>query len=158
VARAFSILSDPEAAEDVAQEVLIRIWQACDRINDCQCLAFARTLAKNLSLNILRSQKRHPQAQISAKDDDDDIPDILDFLHDDDNPHAKLEEDENQRIFNQAMAMLPYNWRTVLRLRNVEEMSFEEIAKVMATTESSVRGLLSKARMQMMQNIKKLRQ
>lgn len=55
------------------------------------------------------------------------------------------------------MAQLPYNWRTVLQMRNVEDMSFAEIAAITGMTESSVRGTLSKARKRMIELINKQR-
>ena len=159
VSRSLTMLSDRESAEDVAQEVLLKLWQARDRLEESTCPGYVSTLSRNLSLNLLRSQKRHPKAQIPAMGDgDDDALDILDFQVSDYSPQSQMEDSENQSIFDKAMQMLPYSWQQVLRMRNIEEMPFDEIAKVMSTTESSVRGLLSKARMQMLQNINKLRQ
>lgn len=156
--KAFSVLSDADGAGDVAQEVLLRMWTARGKIEDSRCLGFATTLSRNMSLNLLRTRRRHPSAAILAHDGDDgDAICIPDFLSSEYTPHSALEDSENQEIFGKAMQMLPYNWRAVLRMRNIEEMSFEQIAQVMGTTESSVRGLLSKARMQMLQNISKLR-
>lgn len=51
------------------------------------------------------------------------------------------------------MAQLPYNWRKVVEMREYEKMSFAEIARVLGTTESSCRGLMSKARARLVQLI-----
>lgn len=160
VLRASSILQDSCGAEDVAQEVMLKLWQVRDKLDldSPKILGFANTLSRNISLNKLRSEKRMPKAQVIADNDDDgDLPDYLSKIGTSETPDSKMEDDENQRIFNQAMEMLPYNWRTVLRMRNIDEMEFADIAKVLDTTESSVRGILSKARMQMLKNINLLR-
>ena len=65
-----------------------------------------------------------------------------------------MELQETNDIFVRALQGLPYNWQRVLQMRNVEDLTFEEIARVMGTTESSVRGILSKARQRMMELIK----
>ena len=60
-------------------------------------------------------------------------------------------------LFAQTMAQLPYTWRTLLQMRNVEDMSFAEIAAITGMTESSVRGTLSKARKRMIELINRQR-
>jgi RNA polymerase sigma-70 factor (ECF subfamily) len=71
----------------------------------------------------------------------------------DDTPLRQLETSESDKAFTIAMNCLPYNWQRVMQMRNVEGMSFAEIAAVLGTSESSVRGLLSKARTRMVELI-----
>jgi RNA polymerase sigma-70 factor (ECF subfamily) len=71
----------------------------------------------------------------------------------DDTPLRQLETSESDKAFTIAMNRLPYNWQRVMQMRNVENMSFAEIAAVLGTSESSVRGLLSKARTRMVEMI-----
>ena len=52
------------------------------------------------------------------------------------------------------MARLPYNWQRILLMRGEEEMSCLQIAQILGTTESSVRGTLSKAKKRMLVLIK----
>ena len=75
----------------------------------------------------------------------------------DETPQRRLETTETDSLFTKTMAQLPYNWRTVLQMRNVEDMSFTEIAAITGMTESSVRGTLSKARKRMIELINKQR-
>jgi RNA polymerase sigma-70 factor (ECF subfamily) len=49
------------------------------------------------------------------------------------------------------MSQLPYNWRKIVEMREYEKMSFAEIAAVLGTTESSCRGMMSKARSRLLQ-------
>ena len=65
-----------------------------------------------------------------------------------------MESAETGDIFEQAMSRLPYGWQAMLRMRNTEERSFTEIADILGTTESSVRGTLSKARKRLLELIK----
>jgi RNA polymerase sigma-70 factor (ECF subfamily) len=64
-----------------------------------------------------------------------------------------MEASDADSAFSQALQQLPIVWRRVLQMRNIEDMSFAEIAAVLGTSESSVRGLLSKARTRMVELI-----
>ena len=69
----------------------------------------------------------------------------------------RLDDDERRAkafAYSKALLQLPTVWQQVLQMRNVEDMSFAEIAAVLGTSESSVRGLLSKARKRMVELIK----
>ena len=68
-------------------------------------------------------------------------------------PQQDVEDQETGHIVRCAMAQLPYNWRKVVEMRDYEKMSFAEIARVLGTTESSCRGLMSKARARLVQLI-----
>ncbi|MGM9675677.1 MAG: RNA polymerase sigma factor [Bacteroidaceae bacterium] len=65
-----------------------------------------------------------------------------------------MELAETARIYRHAMQQLPYNWRQIMLMRGEEEMSYEQIARILGTTESSVRGTLSKAKKRMLNLIK----
>ena len=144
---AVAVLVDEEEAEDVAQETMLRMWESVERLDDDEARlnAFAATTARNLVRNRLRQKRRHPLQRLLG-------------IHDrqaDETPQRRLEDIESQDVFAQALEQLPYNWRRVLQMRNVEDMTFIEIAAVLGTTESSVRGLLSKSRKRMVELINK---
>ena len=138
-----------EEAEDVAQETMLRMWERLDQLDGHRerLLAYAATSARNLAQNRRRQKRRHPLLQLLGWKGD----------RTDDTPQRRLETTETDSLFTKAMAQLPYNWRTVLQMRNVEDMSFTEIAAITGMTESSVRGTLSKARKRMVELINKQR-
>jgi RNA polymerase sigma-70 factor (ECF subfamily) len=138
-----------EEAEDVAQETMLRMWERLDQLDGDRerLLAYAATSARNLAQNRRRQKRRHPLLQLLGWKGD----------RTDDTPQRRLETTETDSLFAQTMAQLPYNWRTVLQMRNVEDMSFAEIAAVTGMTESSVRGTLSKARRRMIELINRQR-
>ena len=144
---AVAVLVDEEEAEDVAQETMLRMWESVERLDDDEARlnAFAATAARNLARNRLRQKRRHPLLRLLG------IPD----RQAEETPQRRLENIESQDVFAQALEQLPYNWRRVLQMRNVEDMTFTEIAAVLGTTESSVRGLLSKGRKRMVELINK---
>ena len=156
VARALTLLGDHAAAEDVAGEVLLRLWERhADLHADPEKVShLASVMARNLSLNHLRQRRRHPLMRIfhRKQNDEDDAFNIPD-LPAPRTPQQDVEDQETGHIVRCAMAQLPYNWRKVVEMREYEKMSFAEIARVLGTTESSCRGLMSKARARLVQLI-----
>lgn len=62
VAKALTLLDDHDAAEDVAGEVLMKLWERHEELHDDteKVKHLANVMAKNLSLNVLRQRRRHP--------------------------------------------------------------------------------------------------
>lgn len=159
VRRALALLDEMEEAEDVAGEVLIRLWERYDGLRDNadEIKHLADTMARNLSLDLLRQRRRHPILRIFYRQRDDDketsnTPDIPDSF----TPQHYVEDKEAGSIVQRAMNQLPYNWRRIVEMRELEDMSFAEIAQVLGTSESSCRGMMSKARQRMLQLISKM--
>ena len=159
VRRALALLDEKEEAEDVAGEVLIRLWERHEGLRDNadEIKHLADTMARNLALDMLRHRRRHPILRIFYRQEDDDeetgsIPDVPDSL----TPQHYVEDKEAGCIVQRAMIQLPYNWRRIVEMREQEDMSFAEIAQVLGTSESSCRGMMSKARQRMLQLISKM--
>ena len=159
VRRAMALLDEKECAEDVAGEVLLRLWERhCDlRDNVDEVRHLADTMARNLALDLLRCRRRHSILRIFYRQGDDDeetgnTSDIPDSF----TPQHYVEDKEAGSIVQRVMNQLPYNWRRIVELREQEDMSFAEIAQVLGTSESSCRGMMSKARQRMLQLINKM--
>ena len=146
VGAALAILDDSEEAEDVAQETMLRMWENVEKFEDDarRTKAFAAVTARNLAQNRLRQKRRWPILRLLSRHDRETV----------DTPLLRMEASDADFAFSQALHQLPTVWRRVLQMRNVEDMSFAEIAAVLGTSESSVRGLLSKARTRMVELIK----
>ena len=154
VAKALTLLDDHDTAEDVAGEVLLRLWEGHNDLHDDadKVKHLASLMARNLSLNLLRQRRRHPIMRIfhrREKDDDEsfNMPDVPEPF----TPQQYVEDKETNDVVLRAMSQLPYNWRKIVEMREYEKMSFAEIAAVLGTTESSCRGMMSKARSRLLQ-------
>lgn len=159
VTRALVLLNDKEDAEDVAAEVILRLWERHRLLRDDadEVRHYADTMARNLSLDLLRHRRRYPILRLFHRKDSDDeetgsIPDIPDSY----TPQQYIESKEAGDIFSKAMIKLPYKWRKIVEMREKEDMSFAEIAQVLGTSESSCRGMMSKARQRLLQLINKM--
>lgn len=159
VARALTLLDEEEDAEDVAGEVMLRLWEKQDELRDNvnEVRHLADIMARNLSLDLLRRRRQHPILRIFHWHDRDDketgnITDIADSF----TPQQHIEDKEAGSIVLRAMNQLPYKWRRIVEMREREDMSFAEIAQVLGTSESSCRGMMSKARQRLLQLISKM--
>lgn len=136
-------LKNPDDAEDAVQETLVKLWTARDRIPSAPKMKnMATVICRNVSLNMLRK-----------------MPETIPFDHEAafmerGNPQEQLEERESRQKLKQLIHVLSDKHRAILRMRNVEHLPYADIARIMGTTESSVRGMISKARMELLKKWK----
>jgi len=137
------MLGDAGAAEDLAQQVFIRMWQSAPRyVASAKFTTWLLTITRNLVFNETRRRSR---ARFVPLEDGDGSPrEIRDFGTME--PGQKLEEKELQKAIEDAIAALPEQQRLALILRRYEEMPYEEIATILKTTVPSVKSLLFRAR------------
>lgn len=134
---------DADDAEDVVQEVLLKLWVAKDKIPDgVHMRNMAAVVCRNVALNKLRDAKHSYTI---------DKADLVVQMSD---PHSRLVEQEDRERLVRCIQTLNDRHRAIIRMRNVENMSYVEIAQVLGTTESSVRGMISKARLELLKLMK----
>ena len=132
-----------EGAEDAVQETRAKLWVAKNNIFDAGKMRnMASVVCRNVSLNMLRKAKR----TLSLED-----AGVI-AVHD--NPQVKMEESEDLCKLERSIHALSDKQRAILRMRNVENISYADIAKIIGTSESSVRGMISKARKELLRNMK----
>ena len=124
---AFGILRDSDEAEDVVQDVLLRLWQMRDQLR-MPIEPLARVLTRNRCIDIVRRKK--PAAELS----------MAVFQEEDEALRERIER------MMKVIETLPDLQQTILRLRHMEGMEFEEIAELTGSTEVAVRKTLSRAR------------
>ncbi len=130
-------LRDSSEAEDVVQDVLVRLWKMSGRLQpDIKNLALV--LTRNLAIDHLRCL--HPHVTIDG----------LNFA-------VSPDETDNPRYERVArlIASLPVDWQTAFRLRHADEMAYEDIARLMGVSEAAVRQMVSRARRALLQQYQK---
>lgn len=146
--QAQTYLKDTDDAEDVVQEALAKLWQMRQRVDDAEKMAhLASVIVRNTSLNTIRNRKKretHPEPPFERGR----------WIVSDDSPQRQLEYKEMRQRLQQAIIQLPDKQRAVMRMRNVEQLSYTEIAQVLGTTESSVRAMICKARATLIKQMK----
>jgi len=151
------MVGDPVEAEELAQDTLIRAYIHADKYREiAKFSTWLFTIATNLVRNRVRKRKRQPFLLTldPAPDDDDRAPlDPADPVAD---PTRDLEGDELGRLMAEATRQIPEKYRIPFLLREVEELSYEEIQQVTGLKLGTVRSRINRARNRFRDNIKPL--
>lgn len=137
---------DWSEAQDVAQDTFIRAYRAMGNFRgDAQFSTWLHRIAVNTAKNHLVAHKRRPPG------DDVDIDDAEQFesglrLRDNDTPERELMRHEMEQTVMRAVEALPEELRVAITLREVDGLSYEEIAKQMQCPIGTVRSRIFRAR------------
>ena len=144
---ALRLLGNAEDAEDMVQEVYMKLWSKRDALPDVQDVeAYCVTLTKNMCIDRLR------MAEVE-KEDVDEVPTMLVAT---DDVEAQVERHDDVEQVKQIIETLPEHQQQVITLRDIEDCSFEEIAEQTGLTAVNIRMLLSRARKTIRERYKKL--
>lgn len=138
------MLGNNSDAEDIAQQVFVRVWKNASRyVPRARFTTWLLTITRNLVFNELRRRSRHSQVSLQTEVDEEERP-----LKDERTlaPDASLLEQELQQAIEAAIASLPETQRMAVVLRRYEQLSYEEIAEILEQSVSAVKSLLFRAR------------
>ena len=138
---------DPAEAEDIAQEAFIKAYRALPRFRgDSAFYTWLYRIAINTAKNVLASRGRSPIQYEVDRSDDDDHYDVVANLKDTATPEALALTEEIRSIVTSAIDALPEDLRTAIQLRELEGLSYEEIAAAMECPVGTVRSRIFRAR------------
>jgi RNA polymerase sigma-70 factor (ECF subfamily) len=149
------ILRDPDEAEDVAQNVFLQVYKAADRYQmTAKFSTWLFTIARNACLNELRRRARHPAESLDGGNDEEGageraLPDRSAV-----SPPQALLRAELQAKVAEALNDLPENQRTAIMLYQQNELSYEEIAKVLDCSLAATKSLIHRGRETLKQRLK----
>jgi RNA polymerase sigma-70 factor (ECF subfamily) len=150
-AAAVSILNNPEDAEEVVQEAVLK---ALSHLAGFRGEAKFRTWLIQITINEarlkLRKDRRHLYESIDeprTSEDGEYFP--KDFADWREVPSEALQRKELREALKRAIASLPLKYREVLILRDVQQLRIEEAARILGITEGSVKTRLLRARLQL---------
>ena len=153
---AYRMLHDPTEAEDMAHNVFVQVYKSAHRYEAASKFStWLFTIARNLCLNEIRRRTRHPA-------------DSLDATHpeQEDQPWQQYEDKkavpppeillhgELAGKIEQALAELPENQRTAILLCRQDELSYEDIAKVLGCSLSATKSLIHRGRETLKEKLK----
>jgi RNA polymerase sigma-70 factor (ECF subfamily) len=138
------MLGRHDDADDVAQETFVRAWQALDRYDGRFSFhGWLRTIATRLALNELDKRRRRQTHggvafDVAAETQADPAPD----------PQKEVEAKEMQERLQAIVQTLPDEFRVPLVLRSMEELSYDEIARILDVPVGTIMSRLHRARQQ----------
>ena len=147
---AFQLLRDREDASEVAQDAFVRIYRSIgDFGGDCEFTTWLHQIVVNLARNKHRWWKRRGKQMSVSLDSTVEIGDgeiVLQIAGKDDAPDVQAVKTEFIKLLGQRMNEMPRKLQQVLVLRNVENLSYEEIAEVLGCSIGTVKSRIARAR------------
>lgn len=136
---ACKLIKDKASAEDIAQEVWVKIAKAAPSYQgQGQFKSWALTMTRNLCFNKLKADKRLQFYE--------DISDLQETIEQDDNMETKLLNESKMSKVNEVLNSLPENQRVSLLLVTVEGLSYEEVAEQLSISVGATKSLIHRAR------------
>jgi RNA polymerase sigma-70 factor (ECF subfamily) len=157
------MVRDSDLVQDIAQETFIRAYRALAQFRgDAQFYTWLYRIAVNTAKKQLMELKRDPlvfQSQLRGSDDDETSAPERELnanIADTETPEAVLASKEIANAVNAAMDALPQELRMAITLREIEGLSYEEIAQALECPIGTVRSRIFRAREAISARIKPL--
>jgi RNA polymerase sigma-70 factor (ECF subfamily) len=145
----YRMVRNREQAEDLAQEVFLRVYRAReDYVPSAKFTTWLFRIATNLALNSVRDTRyRKLEVSIDApiSDAEDGDERTLDIPEKHPNIEQHLVEDARKKMIRHAIEKLPEKQRAAVLLHKYEELDYAEIAKILKCSESALKSLLFRA-------------
>jgi len=138
-------------ADDVTQEVMIRIWQNIDKFNILAAKTWIIKTTNNLCIDYLR---RRTVAVNREFEIDEFFEDTYSKNHNSENPYLITHFKMIAPKVKEAIQQLPENLRSVFVLYEIEEMKYKEISKALDLPINSVKVYLLRARKKLQEELK----
>lgn len=144
------MVRDVDLVEDIAQETFIRAYRALHQFRgEAQFYTWLYRIAVNTAKKALVDMKRDPtvsEAAFRQNDDEDETSRPRNEPISDETPDSVLAANEIAAAVNAAMEALPAELRQAVTLREIEGLTYEEIAEVMSCPIGTVRSRIFRAR------------
>src|SRR6266566_1791968 len=141
------LVRDPSIAEDVVQDAYERACKYFAGFRGGSGRSWLLQIVRNAAYSTLKVQRRRMEVSLSsgtrAADEDGVEMDIPDSSPD---PEATLAQQQDLAALDDALNALPVGWRECLILREVEDLSYKEMARIMDVPIGTVMSRLSRAR------------
>lgn len=150
-ASALSILGNEADAEEVAQEAVLKAFRSLPRFRrESKFSTWLVQIAINEAKMKLRKDRRHLYESLEEgrqNEEGDFTP--REFADWREIPSTALENKELRQALSQALESLPAKYRSVIVLRDVQQLNIRETAEILGISEANVKTRLSRARLQM---------
>jgi RNA polymerase sigma-70 factor (ECF subfamily) len=145
---AMQAVKNRDDALDVSQDVFLKLWRTLGSYRgECSVSSWVIKIARNTALDLIRRRTSHPTDSLSVEDEDGetterDIP----SSGGEDDPVAAYERQERINIVRAAIDSLSEEHKEIILLRDINGLSYTEIAEILGIEEGTVKSRLNRAR------------
>jgi RNA polymerase sigma-70 factor (ECF subfamily) len=152
---AYRFTSSVDAAEDLTQDVFIRIYKTLDQYDSKQgdLANWLMRLARNLIIDDYRHRQRNPQNSMADAVDDHQYH----LRAVGTSAHKEVERKELAAQVQQGIDKLPEDLRTCVILRDIEELTYAEIVDVLQIPEGTVKSRINRGRIELAKILRRMR-
>lgn len=137
----FRMCGNSEDAEEAAQDAFLALWRGIDRFRQESSLStWIYRLATNACIDTLRRRKQSGSVSL----DDEEL--FVDAVDTSPQPQETVEHREAQKLLQEGLSALPEEYRKVLILREIEGLSYTEIAESASIELGTVKSRISRGR------------
>ena len=135
--------SSPTDAEDVVQDAVLRAFRGFDAFRGEEAKAWLLVIVRNCHRSLLQHQRRRPTQPLP---DDSDAREFQSMIADTPDPAEQAACADQTKVLVRLLLELPADQREVLVLKEIEDLSYREIARVIGAPIGTVMSRLARAR------------
>ena len=151
----FNYLGDIESSEDVVQETMIKLYQKKHYYKEiAKFSTWLYTIAKNLANTELRKRKQRKTTLLSQFSKDDKM---YDLPSNDNEVEQEIQTEIVSKIIREAVDQLSEKFKTVITLRDIQQLSYEDISEIIDVPIGTVKSRINRARLQLQVELKHLK-
>jgi RNA polymerase sigma-70 factor (ECF subfamily) len=150
---AYKFVAKHDEAEDLTQDIFLKIFKSLDTFDRrANFQTWLISISRNLCIDHYRSVRKERE----TIDRDVDSSELSPQSHEP-GPVAALEQRDRVALLRDAMAALPETLRTAVLMRDIQELSYQEIADRLRLPEGTVKSRINRGRTELARQIRKLR-
>jgi RNA polymerase sigma-70 factor (ECF subfamily) len=150
---AYKFVGKHDEAEDLAQDIFLKIFKSLDTFDRrANFQTWLISISRNLCIDHYRSVRKERET-IDRDVDANDLAPVSREI----GPVAALEQRDRVALLRQAMEALPETLRTAVLMRDIQELSYQEIADQLRLPEGTVKSRINRGRTELARQIRKLR-
>jgi RNA polymerase sigma-70 factor (ECF subfamily) len=150
---AYKFVGKHDEAEDLTQDIFLKVFKSLDTFDRrANFQTWLISVSRNLCIDHYRSVRKERE----TIDRDVDANELAPASREE-SPMAALEQRDRVSLLRQALAALPETLRTAVLMRDIQELSYQEIADMLRLPEGTVKSRINRGRTELARQIKKLR-
>lgn len=153
---ALRMTGNPDDALELSQEAFLNAWKGLGKFQgDSSFATWLYRLTSNVCIDFLRREKRRNALSMTVSLDDEEEARQAELPDERYSPHVEAERRERRETLRAGLASLSAEHRRVLVLRELEGLSYGEIAQVLELEEGTVKSRIARARLALRNYLKK---